>query len=323
MSQSRFGGAIAIALAMIAEVVICLFVLAVSIALLKKSAVWPGTLATTIIIAIQVLCILAIWASLYYGILRHRTPRRPVLSLVMLLIIPVVGGGLSYVLYQHDVALGQTSAQRAARQAEETALADLATTVQQLATASDRGFSVDLHTKLLGEPGKIEHAAKALLIAVPEARHHYEDVRAGLDIPAAMKPEALVEEGGLDQATQALIAVRAAIVARETTIDTAFAAARKVLADAAIDDAKKRAALADFDRQVAADKAQRKARAEIEAALYNDMMAVVGELKDARGRWWVHRNTLMIDDESVRERIMDRWQSVDRAEKRLRDDRAH
>lgn len=315
MSQSKFGGAIAIFLAVIVEFAVGLVVLTLAISVFMMGLHWPERAITIAVVGSEILAIAAIWAALYYGVLRKRTPRRPLLSLVILLILPALAAAGSWHLYQKDIAAGKTRPQ----QAEALALADLSLTVDRVVSSDGHSYSVNLHTSMNGEPGRIEQAAKKLLFDAPEADRRFADKRDALDINAVMAPKALGGEGGLDKATKALIDVRAAIVVRETEIDAAFSSCRKVLASADIDAGKKAAGLAEFDARVARDKTRRIAAAQIELDLYNEMMAIVGELKDARGHWWIERGAMIIADDDVRARVQAHWENVTTAEKRLHD----
>jgi hypothetical protein len=317
MSQSRFGGAIAIFLAVIVEVAVCSLVLVLAISVFMMGLHWSEIAITIAVAVTELLSILAIWAALYYGILRKRTPRRPILSLVILLILPALATVGSWFLYQKDIAAGRKGEQQAVQQAETIALADLSLAVDRMASSDGSTYSVNLHPGLTGEAGRIEKAAHKLLFDAPDPARHFAEKRTALDIDGIMIPKSLAAAGGLDKATDALVAIRAAVAVREAESDAAFAACRKVLAGADIDAAKKRAALAEFDRRVAADKVRRSALAEEELGLFNEMMAIVGELKDARGHWRVVRGTMYIDDEDVRDRIQDHWENIAAAVKRL------
>jgi hypothetical protein len=313
MSQSRFGGAIAIFLAVIVEVAVCSLVLVLAISVFMMGLHWPDY-ATTIAVAIaETLAVLAIWAALYYGILRKRTPRRPVLSFVILLILPALGVAGALFIDKMDHAAGA----KGRAQAEIVALGDLALTVDKMTSSDGQTYSVNLHTAMTGEPGRIEQAARKLLFDAPEASRRFAAKRDATGINAMMTPKSLAAAGALDRATTALIDMRAAVVAREAEIDAAYAACRKVLAGADIDGGRKTKALADFDARVARGKSRRAELAEVERNLYNEMMAIVGELKDARGHWHVTRSTMLIDDADVQERIQQHWDNIFAAEKRL------
>jgi hypothetical protein len=319
MSQSRFGGAIAIAIAILAEIPVAFFVVVMVAAVLHGGLKVPDTVIETGVCIGTFVSVVLVWAVLYYGFLRRRTPSRPVLSFVLLLILPSLAAALVVIGQQRQHAFDLKRGQ----QGEEIALADLSTTVDNVIANGPRSYSVSLHTSLNGEPGRLEQSAKTLLFVVPEAYRQYINKRDALDIDGAISPKSLAANGGLDAATNKLVQVRAAIVAREAAIDAAFAACRKSLAAAGIDGEKKRAALAAFDTRIARGNARRAAEVEDELALYNEMMAIVGELKDARGSWRVRRGGIEIDSDAVHARIQDHWETIAEIEKRLRAGNTH
>ncbi len=319
MSQSRFGGIVAIIIAVIAEIPACAAVMVFAIAILKgrmhasDDVVWLGVAVSALF------TVFAIWLVLYVGVLRKRTPRRSILYFLILLIIPALFAFVVAAMF-HDQR--RADAARADNEVA-TALSDLSRAETAIVSLYQKGFAVDLHSSLPGDPGRIERATKVLLHAISDASNQFSEERDALDINGIMSPKSLAAEDGLDKATQALVAVRAAVVKRETQIDAAEAACRKVLAGAAIDPEKKHKALADFDRRMAEDKARREKGAARELDIYNEMMAIVGELKDARGGWQLKGGTLQFSDEVVLARVQRHWADVNDLEKQRRADQAH
>lgn len=318
MSQSRFGGAIAITIAIIAEIPVLLFATVMAAAVMHGSLKASDTATWTAVVVFCLASVLVVWAVLYFGFLRKRTPRRPVLSFVLLTILPGIIMGGVYVAVQRQHSFDAWRAQEVLAQNEDDALADLAFTLKKVSLENGESYSVILRTKLPGEAGRIEKSAKALILAVSDAHRAFDNAREAADIDETMSAESLNAPGGLNKATQALIDVRAAIATREARIDAAYADCRKVLAAAKIDPAKQRAALTAFDRHTTADKASRASTTSLELDHFNEMMAIVGELKDAPNDWRLRHGGLEFDDMALLIRINRHWARVRELNKQLR-----
>jgi hypothetical protein len=276
-----------IVLAVLAEIPAVIFVAILTIAIARPGR-WDHNLTLTALLTLPVWAVVALtFMVLYRTVLRHRTPHRSFLSLLILIAVPlvvIVGGGalVAHSANQYRAVKAEEFKAAEAKQVN-VALDELVRTAEL--TSGNKYFSIEIHKSFIGEAGRICSAARQLARAIPDIDGAYNNTLRTLGYPLVIAPKLFAAEGGITKARTILASVRVAMDERDREVEAAKSAARQVVVSAKIDATLKKVSLARLDKPMALDRIHRAKIRDIELRLLDEFQNILRDVDTNRSRW--------------------------------------
>ncbi len=187
---------------------------------------------------------------------------------------------------------GQNRAPVSPAEAVAVALDDAAKAEDAMAARGAGPVSFD--TKLPGDAAHIAIAADTFARNVANAYAAYHATLSTMNYYQLLVPLRVDNDPGFARTGGTLERMRAAVEAREKTLAAAVLAFRAQLASASIDAQTKRAALARFDRAIAANAQTRARETALEENLIDEQRAMLADLAAAPDEWSATGPTVIV-----------------------------
>jgi hypothetical protein len=268
--------------------------------LLKALAPNPNPpLGIALIAAETILVPLLVWLVFHFAYRRHRAPRRPIVTFLIILAGTLVLngsiGGVAYVALKRDQA--QRLADRTTQEDNNLRKVLAESNAAAAALNATNDTPIDLATGAPGELGRIARGAKAMLRGLNAARAGFDDTMHALGYPDLMAASKLEGAGRLENALSVFAKIRTALTLRDTQIDTVERDYRALLAGAGIDPAQRKAALDYLDGQIALEKASRAKYDDLSRRILDEYTAQIHDLKASRPAWMLHNGGFLFADQ--------------------------